>query len=294
MKDRLNSIPLDTPRLMITLTFRGQNPDLVTADNARRAWIKRLRRRYPHLCGIWVREYGEANGRLHYHVLIYGYDYIPAQTLRDCWDHGAVHALRLPRPGYLSKYLSKRSPARNDPGRWWGIINRSMYYRLADVQMIELPREVACEWRRLIRNHARKAIGKKIYTSRSFVDPRPYLRWRSSGRFDIRPPIIYNMIKLDFIYENKREDKSKMNTGIITAAAQKEIPSINWWELISYTAGIVQALTSESLTHQEKKERATELIKRYYLSLPYQPIPVYLLDLIIPALIEQVYRWTVK
>ena len=75
---------------------------------------------------------------------------------------------------------------------------------------------------------------------------------------------------------------------------QQNITSFNWWELVSYTAAIVQALTSEGLTHGEKKEKATELIKRWYLTLPTQPLPVYLLDLIIPALIEQVYRWAVK
>lgn len=84
-----------------------------------------------------------------------------------------------------------------------------------------------------------------------------------------------------------------MPTELITAVAKQD-NTINWWELISYTAGIVQALTSEGLTHKEKKEKATELIKRYYLTLPAQPVPVYLLDLLIPALIEQVYRWAVK
>lgn len=276
---------------MLTLTFRDQNPDLVTADTARLSFVKRLSRRYPDVCGIWVREYGEDNARLHYHFLLYGMDFIPAKILRECWDRGAIHARRLARPAYLSKYLSKRSPSSDEPGRWWGIINRSMYNRLADVQRIELPREVACEWRRLIRNHARKAIGKKIYTSRSFLDPRPYLRWKSDGRVDIRPPIIYNMKELD---NHTEKGVDPMPTELISAVAEKEIAPINWWEFVSYTAGIVQALTNESLTHQEKKQKATELIKRYYLTLPIQPIPVYLLDLIIPALIEQVYRWTVK
>ncbi|MDD2583196.1 MAG: hypothetical protein PHR66_14510 [Desulfuromonadaceae bacterium] len=279
---------------MLTLTFAGDAPDLITADNARRIFFKRFSRRFPDSCGVWVREYGEENGRIHFHVLIYGSDFFPVRVLRECWQYGAVHARRLARPAYLSKYLSKRSPRQDEPGRWWGIINRDMYNRLADVQVIELPRDVACQWRRLIRNHARKQIRKKVHTSRSFLDPRPFLRWRSAGRVDIRPPISYNMIKLDINSSCDKEDNSKLPTELITAVAQQEVNTINWWELISYTAGIVQALTSESLTHQEKKQKATELIKRYYLSLPYQPIPVYLLDLLVPALIEQVYRWVVK
>lgn len=83
-------------------------------------------------------------------------------------------------------------------------------------------------------------------------------------------------------------------TELITAVSVSDERTFNWWELVSYAAGIVQALTSESLTHQEKKQKATDLIKRFYLTLPVQPVPVYLLDLLIPALIEQVYRWTVK
>ena len=70
--------------------------------------------------------------------------------------------------------------------------------------------------------------------------------------------------------------------------------SFNWWQFVSFTAGIIQALTNEELSHEEKKQKAVDLIKRYYLSLPNQPVPVYLLDLLIPSLIEQVYRWTVK
>lgn len=268
-------------------------PELESADNARRIFVKRFSRRFPDTCGIWVREYGENNGRLHYHFLIYGRDFVPAKILRECWHCGAVHARRLPRPAYLSKYLSKRSPTRDEPGRWWGIINRSLYAKLADVQRIELPREVACEWRRLIRNIARKQIGKKIYTSRSFVDPRPYLLWKSDGRVDIPPPLRYNSNELESINHIEKGVKTIVPTELL-AVTQEKITSFNWWELVSYTAGIIQALTSESLTHEEKKKKAVDLIKRYYLTLPVQPVPVYLLDLLIPSMIEQIYRWVVK
>jgi hypothetical protein len=101
------------------------------------------------------------------------------------------------------------------------------------------------------------------------------------------------MIKLDNIIENNKGVNPPMPTELITAVST-DIQKFNWFELVSYAAGIVQALTNESLTHAEKKQKATELIKRYYITLPYQPIPVYLLDLLVPALIEQVYRWVVK
>lgn len=282
---------------MLTLTFAGAAPDLEAADNARRIFFKRFSRRYPNTCAIWVREYGAETGRIHFHVLIYGSDHLPIKRLRECWLYGALHARRLARPAYMSKYLSKRSPKADDPGRWWGIFNRTLYAMIADRQRIELPRDVACEWRRLIRGIARKSLHRKLFTSRSFCDPRPYLIWKSHGQFDIKHPNLYNIGA-----PTNYKEVEPLQAGLSltpklsppSVAVALDHSGFNWWQLISYIAGIVQTLSSDTLDHDQKKEKATELIKSYYISLPVQPIPVYLIDLIFPALIEQVYRWTVK
>jgi len=135
---------LDIP-IMVTLTYHhGHQRDDTAHIADRRAWIARIRRRYPEIRLIWRLEL-QRRGAPHYHVILWlprGDRRLrepPAQRfIRTAWHdiadassraherHGvAITALESRTHGYkyLAKYVAKEITAaeRDFPGRRWGM-----------------------------------------------------------------------------------------------------------------------------------------------------------------------------
>lgn len=136
----------------LTLTFAGTP----TAENAKIAF-KRLRmrfdRKYPKWSAIWRMEH-QTRGAIHFHLICFNLPFIAQAALQNIWQGctreplSIVH-ISLVKGGdrevmsYVSKYVAKLLPDEistsldkapyphvqpdetDDPGRFWGTINRS-------------------------------------------------------------------------------------------------------------------------------------------------------------------------
>jgi hypothetical protein len=114
-------------------------------------FLKRWRRKYPTLSGIWKLEF-QKRGAPHFHLILYNAGYISKDSIRDSWGHvigqdkpfTRIERITNYRQGmaYVAKYLGKvETPGFNygsnltvssgddsarsqSIGRRWGIFNR--------------------------------------------------------------------------------------------------------------------------------------------------------------------------
>lgn len=138
----VHSVPRDAECLFCTLTYHETDPHPREAKEHLDSLCKRLRRKYPSAAIIWKME-PQQRGTVHFHLLVYGVQYIPASKLSAVWHHitdedsrehraagvdieRGVHRDDGKLQSYLSKYLAKlESNPWQDPGRFWGIRGRS-------------------------------------------------------------------------------------------------------------------------------------------------------------------------
>jgi len=141
LRDRLHSMDRDADALFITLTYHETDPHPRVAKSHLDIFWKRLQRRFPDLSAIWKMEPQE-RGTVHFHLIVYGVDFIPVQWLSEQWhavvgeqseehrkqgvdleacvnDNGKVQA-------YMAKYMAKEEEGKQweDPGRFWGCLSR--------------------------------------------------------------------------------------------------------------------------------------------------------------------------
>lgn len=103
--------------LFITLTFDGYYCKLFKYDYNRsvRLFLDRLRKKYGRgIRHFIVGEYGERNGRFHYHGILFNvpFDRYDHDELQKLWKYGIFHCGML-RPGgihYVVKYITKDDP----------------------------------------------------------------------------------------------------------------------------------------------------------------------------------------
>lgn len=137
-----------TRAVFLTLTFHSI-PKIEDATRAFQKFMKRVRRRFPLVCGIWRKEFQE-RGAAHYHVILINMPYWGWKSILACWqactpDGGGSVWVKLLRShkgiiGYVSKYIAKVSSETVSPllvvspyltaaekekiGRCWGYINK--------------------------------------------------------------------------------------------------------------------------------------------------------------------------
>jgi len=126
--------------LFLTLTWPGVwNPNPETWKDCLDTFLKRLHRAYVECSGIWKLEPQE-RGAPHYHLLLFGVDFIPHSILAQWWfeivgsgDERHLQAgIRIEavrsREGvmhYASKlYMGKEIAGFHGVGRFWGVFNR--------------------------------------------------------------------------------------------------------------------------------------------------------------------------
>jgi len=136
--------------VFLTLTFHGK-PDAIEAKRAFKAFTMRIRRKFPEASGIWRLE-PQKRGSWHFHLILFNLPYWHWRQVQYAWecctgeDTSIVH-VKLLRGGkrqamfYVAKYLAKSSSVftsldyavyqhdqgsdtLDDPGRFWGYINK--------------------------------------------------------------------------------------------------------------------------------------------------------------------------
>jgi len=141
-----------TRTVFVTLTFHGK-PSAIEAKRALKAFLMRVRRKFPGASGIWRLEPQE-RGSWHFHLLFFNLPYWSQRQIQYAWecctreDQSIVH-VKLLRGGkrqamyYVAKYLAKvekslssasldnavyqhdqEGDTLDDPGRFWGYINK--------------------------------------------------------------------------------------------------------------------------------------------------------------------------
>jgi hypothetical protein len=124
---------------LITTTYR---PDVAWGPRHLTASLKCLRewarRRRIWVKYVWRLEFGELNGRPHYHVVVWlprGMK-MPLWDKRGWWPHGMTNAVWARRPvGYIAKYAAKGTEWPVGTGstagaRWFGVGGLSLRGRL--------------------------------------------------------------------------------------------------------------------------------------------------------------------
>ncbi len=138
------------PRVFMTLTYPSNMTDGERGKHHLRAFLERIRRKFPTASGIWRIEYQE-RGAVHFHLLFFSLPFWKADEIRVAW--GEIIGEENPRikieicrsrrktTYYMSKYVAKLSERAsvslsNVPyshvGRHWG------YFNKPDIPMAEL------------------------------------------------------------------------------------------------------------------------------------------------------------
>ncbi len=130
------------PRVFMTLTYPSNMNDARTGKAHLRAFLERVRRRYPKASAIWRIEYQE-RGAVHFHLMFFSLPFWKIESIRAAWSEIigeenpriGIETIRSKRGStfYVSKYVAKLPDAAlvslsNLPylheGRHWGYFNK--------------------------------------------------------------------------------------------------------------------------------------------------------------------------
>ena len=148
LRKRLHALRRDAEGLFITLTYHQTKPDPERAKRDLDAFWKRLRRRFGGVSAVWKMEPQE-RGVPHFHLMIFGVDYIPARWLSLIWHQitdepdsrhkraGVDLEAFVNQDGKLQAYMAdymeetyegwpgaEEGDPWAEPGRWWGCLSR--------------------------------------------------------------------------------------------------------------------------------------------------------------------------
>jgi hypothetical protein len=131
----------------VTLTYPDASVSAQDAKKHLRAFLERIRRKYPKTSAVWRLEF-QQRGTPHFHLLMFNLPYVPFIELREMW-RGVIGLaassplfvrIELVRSArgvmrYASKYLAKETPSPEQgtalldydaylhAGRVWGVFN---------------------------------------------------------------------------------------------------------------------------------------------------------------------------
>lgn len=93
----------------VTLTYEDEPSEGVSKTELQR-FFKRLRKRGYKFRYYAVGEYGSRTHRAHYHLLLFGFDFLNAQDIKDAWGLGfvKVDTLTPDRIVYACNYVTKK------------------------------------------------------------------------------------------------------------------------------------------------------------------------------------------
>jgi hypothetical protein len=153
-----------TRTLVVELTYPGEFPAGIDSKRHFNKLLRRLRRRWADICVVWKLEY-QKRGAPHYHLCIFGADFIPKAWLKRAWfecvgssdrqhlEQGA-RVDRIRSLGglawYFTKYIQKGEvgPVDDRPGRFWGVWGNEALYQGVRIEL-KLDGDQAANVRRL-------------------------------------------------------------------------------------------------------------------------------------------------
>lgn len=132
----------DKPRVFLTLTYPSNMTSAEVGKQHLRAFLERVRRRYPQASAIWRIEYQE-RGAVHFHLLFFSLPYWKIESIRAAWSEIigeenpriSIETIRSRRRStwYVSKYVAKVGGSAlvslsnlpySHEGRHWGYFNK--------------------------------------------------------------------------------------------------------------------------------------------------------------------------
>ena len=134
--------------LFVTLTYPAQHPPVDIAKGHLRAFVKRVRYKFPNAAIGWRLEF-QKRGAVHFHLLVLGVKFLPSEVVATWWykivgsgdkKHlragTEVRRVKSARHAayYISKYMAKAGeqtdiiPEGTKPGRFWGFEGRVDLY----------------------------------------------------------------------------------------------------------------------------------------------------------------------
>lgn len=130
------------PRVFLTLTYPSNMNDARTGKAHLRAFLERVRRKFPQSSAIWRIEYQE-RGAVHFHILFFSLPFWKVESIRKVWSEIIgeenpriqIETIRSKRGStfYVSKYVAKVTDAAlvslsnlpySHEGRHWGYFNK--------------------------------------------------------------------------------------------------------------------------------------------------------------------------
>ena len=140
----------DKPRVFLTLTYPSNMNDARTGKAHLRAFLERVRRKFPQASAIWRIEY-QQRGAVHFHLMFFSLPFWKIESIRAVWaeiigeenPRIGIETIRSRRGStyYVSKYVAKVGDASlvslsnlpySHEGRHWG------YFNKAEIPMCEL------------------------------------------------------------------------------------------------------------------------------------------------------------
>lgn len=134
--------------VFVTLTYPQRFPSALDSKKHLRAFLERIRRRFPQSSAIWRLEY-QQRGAPHFHLMFFDLGFLPFAELRRMWSEiiNAYVDDTLPRVRielvrsrrgimfYVAKYCAKVADDLSGSaffilntylhaGRWWGVFNK--------------------------------------------------------------------------------------------------------------------------------------------------------------------------
>jgi len=118
MFDMFHKLEVKTKPIFVTLTYMEKWPDAKTAKNHLRAFLERIRRKYPNAAGIWRMEFQE-RGAPHFHIIFFSLPFWKKENVQAAWAEIIGERNRSPFTrieqikshrgvmAYVSKYVAK-------------------------------------------------------------------------------------------------------------------------------------------------------------------------------------------
>jgi len=187
-------------KVFLTLTYPSNMTDSMRGKAHLRAFLERVRRRWPQAACIWRIEYQE-RGAVHFHLLFFGLPYWKADNIRQVWGeiigernpwiHIATCRSRKKTIFYVSKYIAKTPSTAevslsNLPylheGRHWGVFNRAGV-PMAVLKVFEVLGDLKAFWdlRRAIDRYYPKR--KKSYAGGAMLFSQNAAEWERYWKF---------------------------------------------------------------------------------------------------------------
>lgn len=111
--------------IFITLTYPSEFPSAREAKKHLKAFMERVRRRFPDASGIWRLEF-QKRGAPHFHIIFFNLDFWEKSEVQQAWGEiigyekpfTRIELIRSWRKAmsYVSKYLAKRDDASGEGG----------------------------------------------------------------------------------------------------------------------------------------------------------------------------------